>query len=61
MNNDETETFEGNKKLFKINPIRKHLNSKFSILYKLKENISPDESLTLWRADWNSSSTFTSE
>jgi hypothetical protein len=49
VNNDELEIFEGNKKLFKIDPILKHLKSKFSSLYRLKENISLDESLTLWK------------
>jgi hypothetical protein len=43
MNNDETESFEGNKKLFKIDLILKYLNSKFSSLYRLKEIISLDD------------------
>jgi hypothetical protein len=37
VNKDEIETFEGNEKLIKIDPILKHLNSKFISLYKYKE------------------------
>jgi hypothetical protein len=29
--------------------VLKHLNNKFSSLYRMKENISLDESLTLWK------------
>jgi hypothetical protein len=36
--------------MLKIDPILKHLNNKFSSLYRMEENISPDESLTLWKA-----------
>jgi hypothetical protein len=48
MNNDVIETLEENQQLFKIDPILEHQNSKFSSLYRLKKNISLDESLTLW-------------
>lgn len=36
-------------KIFKIQPIVDHLNSKFSSLYRLGQNISLDESLTQWK------------
>jgi hypothetical protein len=58
MNNDKIETFEGNKKLFKIDLILKHLHCIFSILYKLKAIITLDESQFCGRADWDSSRTF---
>jgi hypothetical protein len=32
MNNDEIETFEGNKTWFKINPIMEHLNRKHLLI-----------------------------
>ncbi|PSN57189.1 hypothetical protein C0J52_01450 [Blattella germanica] len=48
VDNSQLQSYEGNKKLFKINPIIKHLNEKYRTLYKMGENISLDESLTLW-------------
>jgi hypothetical protein len=48
VNKNEVETFEGNK-LFGTNMILKHFNNKFSSLYRMKENISLDEALILWK------------
>jgi hypothetical protein len=48
MNNDEVKTSEGNK-LFRTNMILKHLINKFSSLYRMKQNISLNELLTLWK------------
>jgi hypothetical protein len=45
--NGYSQKCEGNKKLLKIDPIVEYMNSKFSILCRLKENMSFDESLTL--------------
>ncbi|PSN38689.1 hypothetical protein C0J52_17287 [Blattella germanica] len=42
-------TYEGNKKLFKINPIITDLNENDRTLYKMGDNISLDELLTLWK------------
>jgi hypothetical protein len=42
-------TFEGPGKLFKIYPLISHLNKKFQELYLPKQDISVDESLTLWK------------
>ncbi|CAG4939099.1 unnamed protein product [Colias eurytheme] len=36
-------------KLFKIAPLLDHLNTKFSSMYNLSQNIALDESLTLWK------------
>lgn len=36
-------------KIFKVQPIVNHLNSKFSSLYGLSQNIALDESLTQWK------------
>lgn len=41
--------FDGNKKLFKIGPIVKHLNESYKAAYSMGENIAVDESLTLWK------------
>jgi hypothetical protein len=49
IDNDSLQTYEGPPKLFKIYPILCHLNSKFQSLYLPKQNISIDESLTLWK------------
>jgi hypothetical protein len=47
---DETmSTFQGPQKLFKVFPIISHLNKKFQELYLPRQNISVDESLTLWK------------
>lgn len=42
-------TFIGPKKLFKIFYVIEHLNKKFKDAYELKQNVSIDESLTLWK------------
>ena len=47
--NSQLEHYEGNKKLFKIDPVMKHLNYKYKSSYKMGENRSVDESLTLWK------------
>ena len=49
VNNDEIATYQGNKKLFKISPIVNHLNTTYKVVYNMDENISLDESLTLWK------------
>jgi hypothetical protein len=49
VNDGEINTFEVNKKLFKTDLILKYLDNKYSSLYKLKENISLDEFLILWK------------
>ncbi|CAK1594429.1 unnamed protein product [Parnassius mnemosyne] len=36
-------------KLFKVQPILDHLNNKFQQLYVLGQNVSVDESLTMWK------------
>ncbi|XP_014371394.2 piggyBac transposable element-derived protein 4 isoform X2 [Papilio machaon] len=36
-------------KLYKIQPILVHLNTKFSRLYNLSQNVALDESLTMWK------------
>jgi hypothetical protein len=41
--------FEGPKKLFKIFPVISHLNKTFQELYLPNQDISIDESLTLWK------------
>jgi hypothetical protein len=41
--------FEGPEKLFKIFPVISHLNNKFQELYLPNQDISIDESLTLWK------------
>ena len=48
-NNDNTGTYQGPSKLFKIYPVLLHLNTKFQSLYLPGQNIAVDESLTLWR------------
>jgi hypothetical protein len=48
-NNETISTFEGPEKLFKISPIISHLNNKFQELYLPNQDISIDESLTLWK------------
>ena len=48
-NNSQLDHYNGNKKLFKIDPVVKHLNDKYKSSYKMGENISVDESLTLWK------------
>ena len=47
-NNDNTRTYQGPSKLFKIYPVLSHLNTKFQSLYLPGQNIAIDESLTLW-------------
>jgi len=47
--NTTKDTYEGQQKLFKIYPLIRHLNSKFQTLYLPQQNISVDESLTLWK------------
>jgi hypothetical protein len=49
---------EGNKKLFKIDPILKHLNRKFSSLYRLEKNLYLINPWLCGRADWDSNGTF---
>jgi hypothetical protein len=46
LNSAEIGNFEGNEKVFKIDPILKHL-SKFSSLHGLKKDILLDEVFTL--------------
>ena len=48
-NNSQLDHYNGNKKLFKTDPVVKHLNDKYKSSYKMGENISVDESLTLWK------------
>jgi len=47
--NTTIDTYQGPPKLFKIHLIIAHLNSKFQALYLPSQNISVDESLTLWK------------
>jgi hypothetical protein len=42
-------TYQGPPKLFRIFPVISHLNSKFQTLYLPYQNISTDESLTVWK------------
>ena len=49
VNNEVQTLFEGPKKLFKIYPVLVHLNDKFKKFYIPGQNISIDESLTLWK------------
>ncbi|XP_047105214.1 piggyBac transposable element-derived protein 4-like [Schistocerca piceifrons] len=49
VNNEELNTFEGNKRLFKLGSIIQHSNDTFRNTYNMGENISIDESLTLWK------------
>jgi hypothetical protein len=48
-NNADLETYDGNKKLFKLQPIITHLNQAYKSVYNMEENIAVDESLTLWK------------
>ncbi|PNF24933.1 hypothetical protein B7P43_G09365 [Cryptotermes secundus] len=48
-NNENISTFEGPKKLFKIYPVIFHLNKKFQELCLPNQDISLDESTTLWK------------
>ncbi|XP_021932761.1 piggyBac transposable element-derived protein 4-like [Zootermopsis nevadensis] len=48
-NNDSKDTYQGPPKLFKIYPVISYLNKKFQNLYIPGQNISIDESLTLWK------------
>lgn len=45
--------YQGQKGLFKIYSVIEHLNSKFQTSYELSQNISIDESLTLWKGRLN--------
>jgi hypothetical protein len=47
--NTKQNEYQGPPKLFKIYPIIEHLNSKFQSLYLPNQNITIDESLTLWK------------
>jgi hypothetical protein len=47
--NESQNTYQGPPKLFKIFSIISHLNNKFQTLYLPYQNISVDESLTLWK------------
>lgn len=49
IDNETINAFEGPKKLFKIYPVIKHLNNVFQKYYLPGQNISVDESLTLWK------------
>jgi hypothetical protein len=49
IDNTSKDTFKGPNKLFKLCPISTHLNSKFQTLYLPKQDISIDESLSLWK------------
>jgi hypothetical protein len=46
--NESISNFEGPQKLFKIFPVISYLNNKFQDLYLPNQDISIDESLTLW-------------
>jgi len=48
-NNDNIGTYQGPSKLFKIYAVLPNLNTKFQSLYLPGQNITIDESLTLWR------------
>ena len=48
-NNENISTFVGPKKLFKIYPVIFHLNKKFQELCLPNQDISIDESMTLWK------------
>jgi hypothetical protein len=48
-NNEIINSFQGPKKLFKIFAVISHLNNKFQELYLPNQDISIDESLTLWK------------
>jgi hypothetical protein len=48
-NNKIINSFQGPKKLFKIFPAISDLNNKFQELYLQNQDISTDESLTLWK------------
>jgi hypothetical protein len=48
-NNETINSFQGPKKLFKIFPAISHHNNKFQELYLPNQDISIDESLTLWK------------
>jgi hypothetical protein len=47
--NETVSNFEGPEKLFKVFPVIFHLNNKFQELYLPSQDISIDESLTLWK------------
>jgi hypothetical protein len=47
--NSKQNEYQGPPKLFKIYPVIQHLNNKFQSLYLPNQNISIDESLTLWK------------
>jgi hypothetical protein len=49
FDNETISNFEGPKKLFKNFPVISHLNKKFQELYLPNQDISIDESLTLWK------------
>jgi hypothetical protein len=49
IDNTSKDTYEATQTLFKIYPIIRHLNSKFHSLYLPQQDISVDESLTLWK------------
>jgi hypothetical protein len=47
--NTDKENYESPAKLYKIFPVLSHLNYKFQNLFLPGQNLSVDESLTLWR------------
>ncbi|XP_021913223.1 piggyBac transposable element-derived protein 4-like [Zootermopsis nevadensis] len=49
VDNSKEHEYQGPPKLFKIYPVIQHLNNKFQNLYLPSQNISIDESLTLWK------------
>ncbi|PNF18924.1 hypothetical protein B7P43_G18030, partial [Cryptotermes secundus] len=49
VDNETMSTYQGPQKLFKIFPLISHLNKKFQEIYLPSQNISVDESLTLWK------------